>query len=98
MCLGCSLLFSFMVDANIITTRGEFYSSVLIPSHASAGLGLWWDRGDLFFLWILLSHPFSSLTPCTPRVLRTMSECAMYMGCWCLGVSMMLPSITPGNG
>lgn len=50
------------------------------------------------FLWILLAHPFYSLTPRTLRVLCTTSDRAMCMGCWCLGVSMMLSSITLGSG
>lgn len=45
------------------------------------------------FLWILSAHPFSLLTPCTPRVLCTLSDCAMCMGC-----STMFPSITLGSG
>lgn len=50
------------------------------------------------FLWILLAHPFFLLTPCTPRVPCTLSDCAMCMGCWCLGVSTTFPSITLGSG
>lgn len=70
--------------------RGSFILLVLLPSHALAGLGLWWDRGNLSFLWTLLAHPFSLLTPRTPRVLCTMSDRAMYTECGCLGVSTML--------
>lgn len=64
--------------------RVSFILLVLLPSHALAGLGLWWDRGDLSFLWTLSADPFSSLTPCTSQVLCTMSDCAMYMECGCL--------------
>ena len=67
--------------------KRKFCSSVPLPSHTPAALGLRWDGGvgwrPLISL-VLLAHPFPN--PSHSRVLSAMSEHAMSTGCWHQGV------------